>query len=204
MTEKQQYAKAAGFSLFLHALLLGFLLIAGHFFTQPIIAAVPVEIDFLGVSQADTGVSQNENLSEDFSESEKKTLHTSSGQPSEAIFQESGTRQNSTQAAGIHNGPVSQAATFRTVAAGPAGRQETSLKRAAVRTQASCVASFKPAYPREALAAGWEGSVIVRVFIATDGLPDSVTVKTSSGYSILDEAAARAVKKMAFFSGSSG
>lgn len=197
MAVKHQYAKAAWSSFFFHALLLGLCLLAGHFFTQPISAAIPIEVELLAAHQTDIGFSQNE-IAKEHAMSIEKALPTAFGQPSGVNTQEFSAVQNSIQDADIHDGPISKAPLSCTVAAGHNESEEAPLKRSAIRTQASCVASFKPAYPREAVASGWEGSVIVHVLIGKDGSPNSVTVKGSSGYSILDEAAVRAVKKWRF------
>lgn len=56
----------------------------------------------------------------------------------------------------------------------------------------------KPAYPSVARDAGWEGTVIVRALIQTDGLPAEVNVQKSSGHSILDKAATKAIQQWRF------
>lgn len=55
-----------------------------------------------------------------------------------------------------------------------------------------------PAYPDYARRQGWEGLVILKVFVAKDGNPDQVSIEKSSGHQILDEAALKAVKKWRF------
>lgn len=65
-------------------------------------------------------------------------------------------------------------------------------------TNANCLYGPKPTYPQAARKAGWEGAVTVRVLIDTDGSVASVSVREGSGYTILDEAAAQAVKKWRF------
>jgi protein TonB len=56
----------------------------------------------------------------------------------------------------------------------------------------------KPVYPSVANDSGWEGIVVVRVLVQTNGLPGEVTVQKSSGYSILDKAATDAVRQWRF------
>lgn len=50
-----------------------------------------------------------------------------------------------------------------------------------------------PPYPREALRAGHQGTVVLRVLVDVDGRPLEVTVESGSGYRQLDEAARRHV-----------
>lgn len=50
-----------------------------------------------------------------------------------------------------------------------------------------------PRYPREALVAGIEGRVLIRVAVRADGTVDTAHITTSSGSAILDEAALEAV-----------
>lgn len=46
-----------------------------------------------------------------------------------------------------------------------------------------------PAYPRDALRAGLEGTVVLKVLVDTDGSPLKVEVERSSGHRVLDQAA---------------
>jgi protein TonB len=50
-----------------------------------------------------------------------------------------------------------------------------------------------PRYPRDALVAGMEGTVLLRVRVGTDGRPLDVNVHQGSGYRVLDDAARRQV-----------
>lgn len=56
----------------------------------------------------------------------------------------------------------------------------------------------EPAYPEQARLQGWEGKVTVRVEVLTDGIPGDITVKKSSGYPLLDDAAILAIKSWQF------
>lgn len=56
-----------------------------------------------------------------------------------------------------------------------------------------------PRYPEAARRAGQEGLVVLWAEVTSEGRADSVTVRQSSGYSALDEAALRAVKKWKFY-----
>lgn len=55
-----------------------------------------------------------------------------------------------------------------------------------------------PAYPLTARRKGYEGVVVLRVEVLSDGNPDRIEVRKSSGYAILDEAAYEAVKEWKF------
>lgn len=50
-----------------------------------------------------------------------------------------------------------------------------------------------PLYPRVAKRRGWEGKVILKVFVEKDGIPSHIEIRTSSGFKILDDAAADTV-----------
>jgi len=65
-------------------------------------------------------------------------------------------------------------------------------------TQPSILSSSRPAYPRVARESGWEGTVIVRTRIDTNGIPSQVNIRKSCGYPTLDHAAQEAVKSWAF------
>lgn len=58
-----------------------------------------------------------------------------------------------------------------------------------------------PAYPRTSRRLGEQGTVIVRVFITTQGLPEKTEVRTSSGFARLDQAALEAVQRWRFVPG---
>lgn len=55
-----------------------------------------------------------------------------------------------------------------------------------------------PAYPEIARRNGYEGTVVLRVYVLPDGNPDKLEIEKQSGYSILDNAAINAVKKWKF------
>lgn len=55
-----------------------------------------------------------------------------------------------------------------------------------------------PVYPRLARENGWEGLVMLHVFVQSDGRPEQVNIEMSSGRKILDDAAVKAVKKWRF------
>ncbi len=61
-----------------------------------------------------------------------------------------------------------------------------------------------PAYPRVARRRGWEGVVILRVFVTKDGMASRVEIEKNSGYKILDEAALSTVQNWKFSPAQSG
>ncbi len=61
-----------------------------------------------------------------------------------------------------------------------------------------------PAYPAVAVQRGQEGLVLLSVFVDRSGNPQSVNLKKSSGFSLLDAAALKAVKKWKFSPGKLG
>jgi TonB family protein len=56
-----------------------------------------------------------------------------------------------------------------------------------------------PEYPRIARQSGWEGVVILSVNVTRDGRAESVRIRQSSGYRVLDEKAVEAIRKWRFF-----
>ncbi len=59
----------------------------------------------------------------------------------------------------------------------------------------------KPVYPAMSKRLGEQGKTIVRVLIGVDGLPRSATIRQSSGYERLDEAARTAVMSWRYVPG---
>ena len=55
-----------------------------------------------------------------------------------------------------------------------------------------------PAYPSASRRLGEEGRVVLRVLVESDGRPAEVTIKTSSGFPRLDQAAEDAVRRWKF------
>jgi protein TonB len=62
----------------------------------------------------------------------------------------------------------------------------------------------KPLYPREARKKGFQGEVVLRVEVLTNGLVGQVEVRKSSGHEILDRSALSAVKEWKFFPAKKG
>jgi len=62
----------------------------------------------------------------------------------------------------------------------------------------------RPEYPRRARRMGWQGTTLLRVLVDSEGMSRVVEISTSSGYAVLDQAAAKAVKKWRFRPARSG
>jgi protein TonB len=63
-----------------------------------------------------------------------------------------------------------------------------------VRTGPSFAGNAPPHYPEVARRNRWEGQVLLRLSISAEGRVTSITVARSSGYELLDAAAASAVR----------
>ena len=59
----------------------------------------------------------------------------------------------------------------------------------------------KPAYPKQSRRLNEQGQVVIRVFVAADGSPQQVEIKTSSGFDRLDQEALRTVMRWRFVPG---
>jgi periplasmic protein TonB len=59
-------------------------------------------------------------------------------------------------------------------------------------------ANPKPKYPSIARSRGWQGKVLLRVKVTSDGLSEAVAVHQSSGHEVLDESAIAAVENWKF------
>ena len=58
-----------------------------------------------------------------------------------------------------------------------------------IRVAAHPLVHPRPPYPREARLSGWEGTVVLRILVDTEGQPAQVTIAASSGHALLDDAA---------------
>ena len=64
--------------------------------------------------------------------------------------------------------------------------------------QAGYAYNPKPQYPEEARREGWEGVVLLRVLVDSEGGPESIELSRSSGFETLDQAAVQSVKSWRF------
>ena len=65
-------------------------------------------------------------------------------------------------------------------------------------TRPNIITSSRPAYPRVARESGWEGTVIVRTLIDTNGNPSQIKIRKSCGHPTLDQAAQNAIQRWKF------
>ena len=80
----------------------------------------------------------------------------------------------------------------RTLTATPPVQTGSSTSKPAI------ISSLRPVYPRIARDSGWEGTVIVRTLIDTNGVPSQTKIRKSCGHPTLDQAAQAAVKNWKF------
>lgn len=85
-----------------------------------------------------------------------------------------------------------------------AGAERSNNHSESVSTPPKYRSGSKPAYPQTARKAKWEGAVVVRVLVDTDGTVETVAVRAGSGHDVLDEAAVQAVKKWRFYPAKEG
>lgn len=83
-------------------------------------------------------------------------------------------------------------------AAEPSPPAQENLPVTEAKGYAGYLSNPAPEYPEIALERGWEGAVLLRVKVATNGSPLSVEVKHGSGKKVLDDAAIRTVKRWKF------
>lgn len=116
-----------------------------------------------------------------------------------------------TQAAPSESAPVVPAAAptaaAPTAAAAPAaaGHQRPNTTPSPIVSLPSSDADYlnnpAPAYPRMSRRQGEQGTVVLRVFINTEGRAEKAEIRTSSGYSRLDEAALATVQRWRYVPG---
>lgn len=89
---------------------------------------------------------------------------------------------------------------------GPTVEQETDAPAADALVPPSLIPSEcpPPAYPRMAERRGWTGTVVLLIDVAADGSVTAVRIESSSGHSILDDAAVAAVRTWRFRPGTLG
>ena len=92
---------------------------------------------------------------------------------------------------------ASRSASSSAANASPAGGTASSAFEGA-KANAAYLHNPKPEYPALAMRRQWEGKVVLKVRVLADGTVAAVTVATSSGHEVLDEAALEAVRAWHF------
>jgi TonB family protein len=86
----------------------------------------------------------------------------------------------------------------------PVARDPSSFQRETIFTQPAYAENPKPFYPQEARKWGYEGEVMLKVEVLSNGQVGQVEVKRSSGHEILDRSALNAVKQWKFIPAKKG
>lgn len=214
---KHPYMKATGISFVLHIALLACFTIVLKQFTPASVAA-PIAIDFVPATVADTGDTLNQLSSaaavqEVSRQQEQQMLAEPAEKKQQSKLVQNRQRQEQLSETSSASAVVANAAAALpdrpdggggSTAVAADGEGNKPANKPAIRTQAGLVSGSRPAYPRDAWKAGWEGVVIVRVLVGTDGSALSISVQHSSGYASLDAAAAQAVGQWRFSPARSG
>lgn len=203
---KYPYTKAAGISLIFHAVLLVVLVIAGNGVFTPATNAAPIELEFVGASVIDMGNTMEKMNSSTTAEEQHSEQPVAPKATKEMVAQQESSLQSQTSKPTVTQAAVTDGGTVgvtTNTASGDAGSGGTENKdagqaEAIIHTQAAYVSGSRPAYPSDAVRAGWEGTVVIRVLVDTGGTAAAVTVRSGSGYASLDEAAVQAVKRWRF------
>lgn len=93
--------------------------------------------------------------------------------------------------------PLAPPPTVAAIAPPPVAPPDPAADLARFRQELVDMAVRYKRYPRMALDNGWTGDVVVRIDVAASGAVRSVQVKTSSGYSVLDEQALEMFRRAA-------
>ena len=94
--------------------------------------------------------------------------------------------------------PTPPAEVQSTAAPSGADKPNTAVSDSKPQFDAAYLNNPRPAYPSMSRRLGEEGRVEVEVQVQPDGLPSKVSLKRSSGYSRLDDAALEAIKRWKF------
>ena len=109
----------------------------------------------------------------------------------------------STPSASTDTPPATASASASTTASSTNARQAPATVAALVlpSSDADYLNNPPPAYPRMSRRMGEQGTVLVRVFINTEGRAEKAEIRTSSGYARLDEAALETVQRWRYVPG---
>ncbi|WP_378953667.1 energy transducer TonB [Pelosinus sp. sgz500959] len=211
---KKPYVKTFGISLIIHSVLLGLVVMRGYMI-EPISYATPIEVEFIptslpNIEQTLTDLNP-QTVDSTTVKNQSRSVNSEQQLQNQVLSKEDAQlRQSSVSNIQVRDTTVVQGddgiTTAPTVSAVNGNgdnhdmdkKAEGQVAKSIVGTKASHISGLRPAYPYEARRAGWEGTVVIRILVGTDGSPSAVTVRTSSGYSVLDDAAAQGVKSWRF------
>ncbi|WP_371379618.1 energy transducer TonB [Sporomusa aerivorans] len=205
---KHPYSKAAGLSLAMHALVIGIFSFGWSIYTSPAIIA-PVEVEILPANVAEPGeqptaaralpmvaglhTAQPPAAAAEWQKRTEKPVKQSAALSSPETNRQSGVSEPGAPPVAVHETATGGVSADKNVA-----RNELSAGNSKERSQPAFQSGPRPDYPQQARRAGQEGTVVIRVLVGADGSAAETTVLVSSGYSLLDEAAARGVRKWRF------
>ena len=205
------YIKAVGLSLAVHAVLLGnWLGGCGSDIAKPLL---PMSVEFYAANAAEDGTSSAVKQAEPVAGEKKGDGFGQQGRPVQSISAQEATGQYNPEKAVDGRTGVPALSAGDSIAAGKeenaggtvqATTVGTSGEASALHSQARYISGLRPLYPQEACRARQEGSVAIRLLVGTDGWVKEASLMAGSAYTVLDEAALRAVKKWRFSPASNG
>lgn len=213
---KHSYARATLISFFIHGALLWTLFISGYTMFSPVSNATPIEVEVIPAKVIDTGhnlaefnppaldsgVATNQSVVATSEQLQKQAFpHNNNSQAQQSSLPSAQGNDTAVVQATVTGLGVAAPISTNSGNSGKRDMEETDGGQEAkpvVRTKASRLSGARPAYPYDARHAGWEGTVVVRILVSVDGPPAAVSVRTSSGHSVLDEAAVESIKNWRF------
>lgn len=185
------YGRATGVSLFIHVVLLSLVLFFGHAYLQPKLTEEAVPIEIVPASVLDTGDMRMQAESP-AQQPQMQPEHANASTPIQPMARQAASHTEYQAAAAVG------AAEVVLPPASGAHADEGVKAAEAAPTSAGVLSSSRPRYPASARQSGWEGTVVVRVLIDSSGSPASVSVRSSSGKEVFDDAAVQAVQRWRF------
>ena len=196
----QSYIKAAGSSLAVHGVLLGLVFVLPAVPLSPIAAPVPIEVEFAATATESKAAYLQEVSSPTVAlrplEQSIALAKEFPQKPAPLAFAHKQTGEQSPAVAVASDEVQAVAAAGSQAAVGDKTGEQ--IEKPVIRIPARYLAGSYPAYPHKALKAGQEGVVVLQVLVDVDGSAAAVTVRQSSGYVLLDEAATQSVRNWSF------
>lgn len=204
---KFPYVKATGISLLLHGALIGCLAMLGPFYPiEKPAEFIAIEVELVPAAKVDVVVDMEEAAAPALPDSSPPAPAKRPAPRAVSLTTSAPAMPATASDVSVAN-PVSAEAQVigQTGTVGDNGKNGGAGTKAATnrregggRTSPKYLHGSRPAYPQAARKARWEGSVVVRLLIDTNGSVASVAVRQGSGYDILDQAAVQAVKNWRF------